>query len=70
MNLTTEKNRLCKLNAILELIEYAEIRLRNFEEFRERAGMFVVTRKMTRNNEFTRLAKERLENYYTNLLIK
>lgn len=69
MNLSTEKNRLCKLNAILEMIEFAEIKLRNFQEFKERNGFFSVTHDMNRRNEITKLAKSRLERYYQKSLI-
>lgn len=68
MNISKELQKIEKLGRILELIQYAEQKIKNFEEFRDQWGMMVVSRKMTRNNEFTKLAKNRLEKYYLNTI--
>ena len=62
----TEKERLAKLNEVLELIEYAEIRINNRTTFWQ--NQIYKSEKSLRRLEFTKMAKERLENYYKKLL--
>lgn len=63
-----EKQRLEKLQNILDTIEYAEIKIRNYEGFFSKWGIFGVTAKSHHQNEITKMAKARLENYYLNTL--
>lgn len=67
MILTTEKQRLCKMNAIIELIEYADAKIQWNEDYFQRVGIALTTRKMIRQHEITKLAKSRLEKYYLKL---
>lgn len=64
MILTTEKQRLCKLTALIELIEYADAKIQWNEDYFQRVGTALTTRKMIRQHEITKLAKSRLEKYY------
>lgn len=66
MNTQKEMQHLKKLTAILEMIEFAEIKIKNFEERKYEGGFFCITHEMNRRNEITKLAKERLETYYFN----
>ena len=61
-----EKERLAKLDEVLELIEYAEIRINNRTTFWQ--NQFFKSEKALKRLEFTKMAKERLENYYKKLL--
>ena len=63
----TEKERLAKLQSVLELIEYAEIRINNRTTFWQ--NQFYKNEKSLRRLEFTKMAKERLENYYKKMLL-
>lgn len=62
----TEKERLAKLQRVLELIEYAEIRINNRTTFWQ--NQIFKGEKSLRRLEFTKMAKERLENYYKKIL--
>ena len=62
----TEKERLSKLNEVLELIEYAEIRIKNRTTFWQ--NQIFKSEKSLKRIEFTKMAKERLENYYKKIL--
>ena len=62
----TEKERLAKLESVLELIEYAEIRINNRTIFWQ--NQIFKSEKSLRRLEFTKMAKERLENYYKKIL--
>lgn len=64
----TEKERLAKLESVLELIEYAEIRINNRTNFWQ--NQFYKSEKSLKRLEFTKMAKERLENYYKKILLK
>lgn len=61
-----EKERLAKLDEVLELIEYAEIRINNRTTFWQ--NQIFKSEKSLRRIEFTKMAKERLENYYKKIL--
>ncbi len=63
----TEKERLAKLESVLELIEYAEIRINNRTNFWQ--NQFYKSEKSLKRIEFTKMAKERLENYYKKILL-
>ena len=63
----TEKERLAKLEMVLELIEYAEIRIKNRTNFWQ--DQIFKSEKSLKRIEFTKMAKERLENYYKKILI-
>ena len=62
----TEKERLAKLQRVLELIEYAEIRINNRTTFWQ--NQIFKSEKALKRIEFTKMAKERLENYYQKIL--
>ena len=62
----TEKERLAKLEMVLELIEYAEIRIKNRTNFWQ--DQIFKSEKSLKRIEFTKMAKERLENYYKKIL--
>lgn len=62
-----EKERLAKLQRVLELIEYAEIRINNRTNFWQ--DQIFKSEKSLRRLEFTKMAKERLENYYKKKLL-
>ncbi len=62
----TEKERLAKLEVVLELIEYAEIRINNRTNFW--LDQIYKSEKSLKRLEFTKMAKERLENYYKKIL--
>lgn len=68
MNISHELQKIEKLGRILELIQYAEQKIKNFEEFRDKWGMMVISRKFSRDNEITKMAKDRLEKYYLNTI--
>ena len=61
-----EKERLAKLQRVLELIEYAEIRINNRTTFWQ--NQIFKSEKSLKRIEFTKMAKERLENYYKKIL--
>lgn len=61
-----EKERLERLECILELIEYAEIRIKNRTIFWQ--NQIFKSEKSLKRIEFTKMAKERLENYYKKTL--
>ena len=61
-----EKERLSKLQRVLELIEYAEIRINNRTTFWQ--NQIFKSEKSLKRIEFTKMAKERLENYYQKIL--
>ena len=61
-----EKERLAKLEEVLELIEYAEIRINNRTTFWQ--NQIYKSEKSLKRIEFTKMAKERLENYYKKIL--
>ena len=61
-----EKERLAKLQRVLELIEYAEIRINNRTIFWQ--NQIFKSEKSLKRIEFTKMAKERLENYYKKIL--
>lgn len=61
-----EKERLAKLQRVLELIEYAEIRINNRTTFWQ--NQIFKSEKSLKRIEFTKMAKERLENYYQKIL--
>ena len=63
----TEKERLAKLEMVLELIEYAEIRIKNRTNFWQ--DQIFKSEKSLKRIEFTKMAKKRLENYYKKILI-
>ena len=63
----TEKERLAKLESVLELIEYAEIRIKNRTNFWQ--NKIFKSEKSLKRLEFTKMAKERLENYYKKILL-
>ena len=65
--IVTEKERLAKLEKVLELIEYAEIRINNRTIFWQ--DQIFKSEKSLKRIEFTKLAKERLENYYKKILL-
>ena len=62
----SEKERLSKLNKVLDLIEYAEIRINNRAIFWQ--NQIFKSEKSLKRIEFTKMAKERLENYYKKIL--
>ena len=62
----SEKERLAKLQRVLELIEYAEIRINNRTTFWQ--NQIFKSEKSLKRIEFTKMAKERLENYYKKIL--
>ena len=62
----SEKERLSKLNKVLDLIEYAEIRINNRAIFWQ--NQIFKSEKALKRIEFTKMAKERLENYYKKIL--
>ena len=62
----SEKERLAKLQRVLELIEYAEIRINNRTTFWQ--NQIFKSEKSLKRIEFTKMAKERLENYYQKIL--
>ena len=64
--IVTEKERLAKLEEVLELIEYAEIRINNRTIFWQ--NQIFKSEKSLKRIEFTKMAKERLENYYKKIL--
>ena len=64
--IVTEKERLAKLDKVLELIEYAEIRINNRTIFWQ--NQIFKSEKSLKRIEFTKMAKERLENYYKKIL--
>lgn len=61
-----EKERLERLESILELIEYAEIRINNRTIFWQ--NQIFKSEKSLKRIEYTKMAKERLENYYKKIL--
>ena len=61
-----EKERLAKLEEVLELIEYAEIRINNRTIFWQ--NQIFKSEKSLKRIEFTKMAKARLENYYKKIL--
>lgn len=61
-----EKERLSKLESVLELIEYAEIRIKNRTNFWQ--DQIFKSEKSLKRIEFTKMAKDRLENYYKKIL--
>lgn len=62
-----EKERLAKLEEVLELIEYAEIRIKNRTNFWQ--DQIFKSEKSLKRIEYTKMAKERLENYYKKILL-
>ena len=62
----SEKERLAKLQRVLELIEYAEIRINNRITFWQ--NQIFKSEKSLKRIEYTKMAKERLENYYQKIL--
>lgn len=64
MDLQAEKLRLCKLEAIIELIESADRKIQWYEDFFDKWGVFGTTHKQSRNIQFTKMAKNRLQSYY------
>ena len=62
-----EKERLAKLQSVFELIEYAEIRINNRTIFWQ--DQIFKSEKSLKRIEFTKMAKERLENYYKKILL-
>lgn len=64
--IVNEKERLAKLERVLELIEYAEIRINNRTNFWQ--NQIFKSEKSLKRIEFTKMAKERLENYYKKIL--
>ena len=65
--IVTEKERLAKLERVLELIEYAQIRINNRTIFWQ--NQIFKSEKSLKRLEFTKMAKERLENYYKKILL-
>ena len=65
--IVTENERLAKLQSVLELIEYAEIRINNRTNFWQ--NQIFKSEKSLKRIEFTKMAKERLENYYKKILL-
>ena len=65
--IVTEKERLAKLQRVLELIEYAEIRINNRTIFWQ--NQIFKSEKSLKRIEFTKMAKARLENYYKKILL-
>lgn len=65
--IVNEKERLAKLERVLELIEYAEIRINNRTNFWQ--NQIFKSEKSLKRIEFTKMAKERLENYYKKILL-
>ena len=61
-----EKERLAKLEEVLELIEYAEIRINNRTTFWQ--NQIYKSEKYLKRIEYTKRAKARLENYYKKIL--
>ena len=61
-----EKERLERLNCILELLEYAEKRINNRTTFWQ--NQIYKSEKSLKRLEFTKMAKARLENYYKKIL--
>jgi len=61
-----EKERLERLECIFELIEYAENRIKIRTNFWQ--NQFYKSEKSLKRIEFTKMAKERLENYYKKIL--
>jgi len=73
MEITAQKRILEKATAILELIEYAEKRILTRENNIKiySSGIFPgLDRKFLEDNEKTKLAKERLQKYYSNTILK
>lgn len=64
MNISNELQKIEKLGRILELIQYAEKKIENLEQHRERWGFFSIDHNWSREIEITKMAKSRLENYY------
>ena len=64
--LELEKERLAKLEVVLELIEYAEKRINNRTTFWQ--NQIYKSEKSLKRIEYTKMAKERLENYYKKIL--
>ena len=64
--LELEKERLAKLEEVLELIEYAEKRINNRTTFWQ--NQIYKSEKSLKRIEYTKMAKERLENYYKKIL--
>ena len=62
-----EKERLAKLEEVLELIEYAEIRINNRTIFWQ--NQIFKSEKSLKRIEYTKMAKSRLENYYKKILL-
>ena len=65
--IVTEKERLAKLESVLELIEYAEIRINNRTNFWQ--DQIFKSEKSLKRIEYTKMAKSRLENYYKKILL-
>ena len=61
-----EKERLAKLQSVFELIEYAEIRIKNRTNFWQ--NQIYKSEKSLKRIEYTKMAKARLENYYKKIL--
>ena len=67
MNIKAEIKRICKAQAILELIEKAENKITALQEWRE-SKIFPFDAKDEKKLFFTTLAKERLEKYYKEII--
>ena len=61
-----EKERLEKLECIFKLIKYAENRIKIRTNFWQ--NQFYKSEKSLKRIEYTKMAKERLENYYKKIL--
>lgn len=73
MEITAQKRILEKATAILELIEYAEKRILTRENNIKIYSSSIfpgLDRKFLEDNEKTKLAKERLQKYYSNTILK
>jgi len=67
MDTQKEKQRLEKLKAVLEMIEYADIKIKTYEDIVQRFGMFGTTSRSYQENEITKKAKQRLIKYYESI---
>lgn len=67
MNIKLEKQKICKAQRILELIEKFEERIDSMQGWIEH-GIFPVTNRDLKNLQFAKQSKTRLENYYNKLI--
>lgn len=71
MKLTAQKTLLEKASAIIELIEYADKRIKVREENLRKYEVFTgLNSKYKKDNEITKLAKARLELYYNTTIAR